>query len=127
MYLGEALVLNGRAYSMAGIFPLRFSLEKKPKAHGYTIVKVEKANPFYNAGTVLKGHEFHYSAVIPSARRMKMQFAFLMERGEGIKDRKDGICYKNVLATYTHLHALGSPEWAEGMVQKAAEYRRGTK
>jgi cobyrinic acid a,c-diamide synthase len=110
---------------MAGIFPLRFSLEKKPQAHGYTIARIERANPFYKRGTVLKGHEFHYSAVSLSKRRLKMQFAFKMERGEGIMAQRDGICFKNVLATYTHLHARGSPEWAEGMVQAAKEYRRG--
>ncbi len=122
MYLGEALVLGNSTYAMAGIFPLRFSLEKKPQAHGYTIARIERANPFYKRGTVLKGHEFHYSAVSLSKKRSKMQFAFKMERGEGITAQQDGICFKNVLATYTHLHALGSPEWAEGMVQVARKY-----
>jgi cobyrinic acid a,c-diamide synthase len=46
-----------------------------------------------------------------------------MRRGHGIDGAHDGIVYKNVLATYTHLHALGSPEWARGMVKKAREYR----
>ena len=125
MYLGEALVLGNRTYAMAGIFPLRFSLEKKPQAHGYTIARIDRANPFYKRGTVLKGHEFHYSAVCLSKKPLKMQFAFKMERGEGITAQRDGICFKNVLATYTHIHALGSPEWAEGMVQMAKEYSRG--
>ena len=47
-----------------------------------------------------------------------------MKRGEGIINKMDGLCYKNVLATYTHIHALGTPEWAEGMIKKAAEYRK---
>jgi cobyrinic acid a,c-diamide synthase len=34
------------------------------------------------------------------------------------------LVYKNVLACYTHLHALGTPEWAAAMVRKAREYRR---
>lgn len=125
MYLGDVLVLNNKTYSMAGIFPLRFSLERKPQAHGYTIVKVDRANPFYKKGTVLKGHEFHYSAVSPSKKGVKVQFAFTMKRGEGIQDKRDGICSKNVLATYTHLHALGSPQWAVGMIRAAQEYRSG--
>ena len=64
MYLGESLVIDGRTYPMTGIFPFSFSLEKKPQAHGYSIAEVRKANPFYPEGTVLKGHEFHYSRVI---------------------------------------------------------------
>lgn len=124
MYLGEELVLNNKTYPMAGIFPLRFSLEKKPQAHGYTVVKVDRENPFYEKGTVLKGHEFHYSAVRSLRKTPDTRFAFSMERGEGIADRRDGICCRNVLATYTHIHALGSPEWAEGMVKRAMEYKR---
>jgi cobyrinic acid a,c-diamide synthase len=54
-----------------------------------------------------------------------VQFAFTMKRGEGIQDKRDGICSKNVLATYTHLHALGSPQWAAGMIRAAQEYRSG--
>ncbi|MBI5075173.1 MAG: cobyrinate a,c-diamide synthase [Nitrospirae bacterium] len=127
MYLGEALVLDRKTYPMAGIFPLRFSLEKKPQAHGYTIVRVAKANPFYKRGTLIRGHEFHYSRVISPVKQSNLQFAFSMERGEGILDGKDGICYKNVLATYTHLHALGCPEWAEGMIQQAVAYQKGRK
>ncbi len=127
MYLGEALVLDRKTYPMAGIFSLRFSLEKKPQAHGYTIVKVTKANPFYKKGAMIKGHEFHYSSVISPLKKKSLQFAFSMERGEGIMDGQDGICYKNVLATYTHLHALGCPEWVEGMMRQAIEYRKGRK
>ncbi len=36
--------------------------------------------------------------------------------------KKDGICYKNVLATYTHLHAYGASEWVEGMLMRAGEF-----
>ncbi len=127
MYLGEELLLGSKKYAMAGIFPLRFALEKKPQAHGYTIVMVDKPNPFYREGLVLRGHEFHYSVVTVPEKPLKMQFAFKMERGIGIISQRDGICYKNVLATYTHLHALGSPEWAEGMVAVAQKFRRSMK
>ncbi len=127
MYLGEALVLDRKTYPMAGIFPLRFSLEKKPQAHGYTVVKVTGTNPFYKKGILIRGHEFHYSSVIIPLKKKSLQFAFRMERGEGIMDGQDGIYYKNALATYTHLHALGCPEWVEGMMRQAIEYRKGRK
>ncbi|MBA3071298.1 MAG: hydrogenobyrinic acid a,c-diamide synthase (glutamine-hydrolyzing), partial [Nitrospirae bacterium] len=129
MYLGESLVIDGRTYPMTGIFPFSFSLEKKPQAHGYSIAEVQKANPYYQEGAVLKGHEFHYSRVInPEAvsefKTSNIYFAFGMKRGEGITDKLDGLCYKNVLATYTHTHALGTPEWTDGMIKKAEEYKR---
>jgi cobyrinic acid a,c-diamide synthase len=42
----------------------------------------------------------------------------------GITKDKDGICYKNVLATYTHIHALGTPQWAQALVRNAAIHRQ---
>jgi cobyrinic acid a,c-diamide synthase len=84
---------------------------------------VEEKNPFYEVGTEIKGHEFHYSNVLRCPGE-KGSLVFAMKRGTGIKDRRDGAVYKNVLATYTHVHALGSPEWAEAIVRKAREYMR---
>jgi len=131
MYLGGALVLEGKEYPMAGIFPVKFSLEKKPQAHGYSIVEVSRGNPFYKKGAVIRGHEFHYSHVInpdvsKDFRKKNIHFAFRMQRGEGIINGMDGLCYKNVLATYTHTHALGTPEWVEGMIRKAEEYKKNS-
>jgi cobyrinic acid a,c-diamide synthase len=124
MFLGEALMLDGRTYPMAGIFPLAFSLEKKPQAHGYSVAEVVKDNPFYPVGTVLRGHEFHYSKPHATPTETNSFFyAFRMDRGQGIQDKMDGVCYRNVLATYTHLHACGQREWIEGIVRQAAEFR----
>ena len=52
------------------------------------------------------------------------KMAFQMTKGEGLDGHRDGLLYKNTLATYTHLHALGSPEWATGIRGRAEEYRR---
>jgi cobyrinic acid a,c-diamide synthase len=50
-----------------------------------------------------------------------------MKRGVGVINKRDGLCYKNVLATYTHIHALGTPSWAHAMVQNAISYRNKSK
>ncbi len=123
MFLGKAIVMGGQRYPMAGIFPLVFEMRQKPEAHGYTVVEVKEPNPFYPQGTVLHGHEFHYSAVVEFGAQDDISLAFRMKRGHGIADKKDGICYKNVLGTYTHIHALGSPEWGRGLIAKAKEYK----
>ncbi|MCX5718449.1 MAG: cobyrinic acid a,c-diamide synthase, partial [Nitrospirae bacterium] len=125
MYLGESLVLGDRTYPMAGVFPVQFCLEKAPQAHGYTIVEVIRSNPYYSQGAVLRGHEFHYSRVltIDLGKKDDIYFAFRMKRGKGIVDKMDGLCYKNVLATYTHLHALGAEEWVGGLIHRAVYYK----
>lgn len=125
MYLGEGLMLEGKTYPMTGIFPLLFSLERKPQAHGYSTVEVVGRNPFFSEGTILRGHEFHYSRPLNADENLKaFSFAFRMKRGRGLYEKKDGICYKNVLATYTHLHAYGAVEWVEGMLRQAGEFRK---
>jgi cobyrinic acid a,c-diamide synthase len=122
MFLGEALVLEGKSFSMVGVLPVVFGFSKKPAGHGYTVVTVDRQNPFFEVGTELKGHEFHYSRVI-KWRGDDNDLAFEMKRGTGLIDKRDGVCYKNVLATYTHIHALGTPEWAGAVVRMAASFR----
>jgi cobyrinic acid a,c-diamide synthase len=123
MYLGRSLLIKGNIHPMVQALPIDFQLEKKPQGHGYTELEVVNTNPFYPVGTTLKGHEFHYSRVTRFDLRPE-SLAFAMRRGSGIVDRKDGVCYKNTLATYSHVHAVGTPEWAEGLIRRALAYQR---
>ncbi|MBW2603052.1 MAG: cobyrinate a,c-diamide synthase [Deltaproteobacteria bacterium] len=126
MYLGEELVLDEGTFPMAGVLPVVFGFSKKPQGHGYTVVSVEHENPYYKIGSEIKGHEFHYSKVI-EWRGTDKDLAFGMKRGSGFLNKRDGVCYKNVLATYTHIHALGTPSWAEAMVRNAISYKKQKK
>jgi cobyrinic acid a,c-diamide synthase len=123
MFLGKSLVLQNKTYPMVGSLPVTFSLEKKPQAHGYTIIEVEHANPYFPENIILKGHEFHYSRVL-EIKENNTYMAFKVKRGRGIVDNRDGLCYKNVLASYTHLHALGASEWADGLLRCADEFKK---
>jgi cobyrinic acid a,c-diamide synthase len=123
MYLGEELVLEKKAYPMAGVLPVTFDFYSRPQGHGYTVVTVVNENPFYAVGTEIRGHEFHYSRVLKWSGD-ENDLVFRMQRGVGITKEKDGICYKNVLATYTHIHALGTPQWAPALVRNALAYQK---
>jgi cobyrinic acid a,c-diamide synthase len=126
MYLAEKLVLEGNTYPMVGILPLEFSFYKKPQGHGYTIVTVEGENPYYEVGTEIRGHEFHYSRVSHWTGG-ETDLVFRMKRGVGIHKDKDGLLYKNVLATYTHVHALGTPGWAGALIRNAVKFKNSRK
>jgi cobyrinic acid a,c-diamide synthase len=125
MYLGETLQIRGEKFPMVGIFPYDFVMGKKPQGHGYTILEVVLDNPYFPRGTVLKGHEFHYSQMVPDPAP-EVPMAFKVNRGAGIGGQREGLLYQNVLATYTHLHALGCPQWAVALVRRAREYRGDT-
>jgi cobyrinic acid a,c-diamide synthase len=123
MYLGENLVLESKSYPMAGILPLTFDFFKRPQGHGYTIFKVERENPYFEVGTEIRGHEFHYSRV-SNWTGDKNELVFHMKRGVGIDKDRDGMVYKNVLATYTHVHAVGTPQWAKALVRNATLFKK---
>ena len=126
MYLGKELILDGKSYPMADVLPVVFGLSKRPQGHGYTIIKVERENPYFKVGAEIRGHEFHYSRVLKWIGADN-DLVFCMKRGEGFINKKDGVCYKNVLATYTHIHALGTPFWANALVQNAISYKNKSK
>jgi len=125
MYLGESLVLEGKSYPMAGVLALTFDFYQRPQGHGYTIFKVERENPYFAVGSEIRGHEFHYSRV-SNWTGDKSDLVFHMKRGVGIDKDRDGIIYKNVLATYTHVHAVGTPEWGEALVRRATLFKKRT-
>jgi len=123
MYLGRSLqTLEGQSYPMVGLLPYDFLMGKSPQGHGYTILEVVGENPYFPRGTCLKGHEFHYSRLHPEPGP-DAALAFRLTRGAGICGHRDGFVYKNVLATYTHLHALGAPDWAPALVGQARQHQ----
>jgi len=123
IYLGESILLDGESHALAGIFPVRFGLEKKPQAHGYTVLRTENVNPYYEQGLEIKGHEFRYSRILDWQGREE-DLVFAMQRGVGFMGGRDGLVHNNVLALYTHVHALATPEWAGRLVDRARGYRR---
>ncbi|MEN2994544.1 MAG: cobyrinate a,c-diamide synthase [Thermodesulfovibrio sp.] len=121
MYLCKSLITNEGEFPMAGIFPFRLKMFKKPQAHGYVIAKVNNKNPFYDEGIEIRGHEFHYSRVIEYDSLPTMSFEMI--RGEGIIENMDGAVYKNTLGTYIHTHALGTEQWTKGILKMAKIYK----
>jgi cobyrinic acid a,c-diamide synthase len=118
MYLGQELFLGGATYPMTGVFPIVFGFSKRPQGHGYTLACVEAQNPYYRSGSEIRGHEFHYSKVLHWGGSEK-DLVFRMDRGNGIVNGRDGAVYRNVLATYSHVHAHGTRQWAEAMLRNA--------
>jgi len=122
MLLSRAILWKGRRYPMAGVLPFQVEVRRRPQGHGYANLKVDHANPFFPVETTLRGHEFHYSRVI--LEDDPPPTACAVERGTGCFAGRDGVVVNNVWASYTHLHALGTPEWARGLIAAARACRR---
>ena len=121
MYLSRELHYDGTVYPMADVFPLATKVFKKPQGHGYMSSTVATSNPFYSLNCRLTGHEFHYSRCLDTDAIDS--FVFQVERGQGMTKGHDGVLHRNCLAGYTHMHALGNPDWAQNFVSAAWQYR----
>ncbi len=115
MYLSRKITWRGVEYPMVGALPFDVVMIDRPQGHGYITLQVQNESPYFNTGEEIKGHEFHHSRV-ENLDREQIRYAFRVTRGSGLDGRYDGIIYKNVLACYTHLHALATPQWAQRLV-----------
>jgi cobyrinic acid a,c-diamide synthase len=122
VYLGKALHYGGETFPLVGFLPVEYGFQAKPKGHGYTVLETVAENPFFSVGTALRGHEFHYTYMLPPPIE-ELDFAFSVHRGFGFDGEHDGLRKGNVLASYTHVHALGTVGWAYSLVQAAARFR----
>ncbi|MVO15638.1 cobyrinate a,c-diamide synthase [Parasedimentitalea huanghaiensis] len=65
MALGEALIdKQGNRHQMAGLLGLVTSYEKRKFHLGYRRAVLDAAMPGFDAGSALRGHEFHYSTIL---------------------------------------------------------------
>jgi len=123
MYLGEEIIWKEKRYPMSKVLPIKFMVEKFPQGHGYVIAKIKEKNPYFELGTSIKGHEFHYSKPLEMKFNEEIKFAFELEKGTGFDGKLDGILYKNLLATYTHIHVFSVKCWATNFLKKAKEFK----
>ncbi|MFH1719251.1 MAG: cobyrinate a,c-diamide synthase [Planctomycetota bacterium] len=121
VFLGEKLLFKEKQFDMAAVLPVTFAFQTKPQGHGYTVLETVQNNPFYSVGETLRGHEFHYT-YMESSTAKDLTFAFRVERGHGFDGQRDGLCQGNVLASYTHVHALGTESWAPSLVRAAVRF-----
>ncbi|HEX7670101.1 MAG TPA: cobyrinate a,c-diamide synthase [Polyangiaceae bacterium] len=117
MYLAQQLVVDGVGHPMVGALPIVVEQTSRPEGHGYVAARADAPNPFLGEGSAIRGHEFHYSRV--NRTTLPFQTILAIDRGVGVGDGRDGIQIARAVATYTHLHALGTPEWAPAMVRAA--------
>jgi cobyrinic acid a,c-diamide synthase len=120
MYLSRRIIWGDRLAEMVGALPCDVEVTDRPQGHGYVIAEALDGNPFLPARTIVRGHEFHHSRLVNWQGDLPTAYRLL--RGNGLGGGRDGLVYHNILASYTHLHAAGSPGWAEGLVAQARTY-----
>ncbi len=124
MYLGQSINWKKVQYQMVGAIPFHFEMKRKPAGHGYTVLRFDSDSPFYNKGSVIKGHEFHYSKPIFINAPEGSNFSCKVLRGTGFDGENEGFTWNNTFSTYTHVHVLGQKEWAQVFLDRVAQNKR---
>jgi len=115
MYLARSISWHGNRRRMVGAIAADVVMQPKPVGRGYVILAPTAAHPWApGGGKAINAHEFHYSALqnLPA----DTVFAYDVRRGYGIDGGHDGIVYKNLLASYTHLRSTAGCDWPRRFV-----------
>ncbi|MBF0188413.1 MAG: hydrogenobyrinic acid a,c-diamide synthase (glutamine-hydrolyzing) [Magnetococcales bacterium] len=114
MVLGRSLRWQEKSVPMTGVLPFDIEMCKKPQGYGYMVVEGSGEAFWPQKGEKIACHEFHYSRVINADPDLR--YAYRVLRGSGVDGGRDGILYRNVFASYAHIHAAGTPSWVGFLV-----------
>jgi len=125
MYLSESLVTkSGASFPMADVLPISTVMLPKRKALGYAEVTLSVSSILGNKGTVLRGHEFHYSEIQALDRRGEAwQCPYTVRRRSG-DESCQGFLKGNILASYVHLHFGSNPRAAAFFIEHINRSRK---
>lgn len=114
MYLTQAIRdFAGRSHEMVGLFPAETVMRKSDLVLGYRTVECSQGCILGESGTTMRGHEFHYSALVPKG---ELQYACALRDAQGECKGSDGLVVGNVLALYTHVHFASWPQVVKSLV-----------
>lgn len=126
MYLARNITWHDKTCQMVGVIPVDVLMHDNPVGRGYTRL-VENGNSPWGLSATTNGasefpaHEFHYSSlenIDPT-----LEFSYVVKRGMGIDGKRDGIVYKNLLASYVHLRDVENNHWAKRFIDFARTIR----
>ncbi len=115
MYLTEGIVDQQGAYHpMVGAFPVKARMQEKRASLGYREVRMNGRSCFGPAGTILRGHEFHYSHIdtMPD---------YVTRTYEVNNGTREGYTHRKVLGGYMHLHFGFAPQVVEEFINFCRE------
>ena len=121
MLMARGIRWRDRWAPMVGAVPGDAVMHERPVGRGYVHLRASVHHPWAEPGSVLRGHEFHHSALenlAPDAA-----FAYQVERGHGVDGLHDGVRVHNLLASYAHLRTGAGSDWAPAFVDHVRRER----
>jgi cobyrinic acid a,c-diamide synthase len=126
MYLGRTLTDgDGRAWEMCGALPVHTGMGSRAQRLGYIEATTLEAGPLGPKGTMLRGHEFHWSSIIREDGATLPAYAVRSVRSGEM--HPTGLCAGKVWASYLHLHFASQPAVARNWVEHIRSAGRNMK
>jgi cobyrinic acid a,c-diamide synthase len=122
MYLADSLEdVEGRTHEMVGVFPARVTMRPPRMSLGYVEVALTSPTVLGPAGTLARGHVFHFSTlgVVPTT----VPRAYTVS-AHGGGSWAEGYVVGHALLSYVHLHFASNPALARSFVDACAAARR---
>lgn len=110
---------DGATHQMAGLIPIDIALEAGTLHSGYRDLSIATASMLGPAGTRLRGHEFHFSRLLPGADCLNP--AYTMHDCDGEPLGCEGWTDPLMLASFIHLHFGQQQELAGRLVAATRE------
>jgi cobyrinic acid a,c-diamide synthase len=120
MYLTRGIeTIRGERYPMVGLLPVWSRMLDRLKSLGYVEVTLADDSLWGERGTLLRGHEFHYSDLIePVSNDSRWTSVYRIKRRGSEKIFPEGFQQDNVLASYVHLHWASLPRNVETFINR---------
>ncbi len=129
MYLSRILKWRDKTFDMVGAIAGDTTMHDKSCGRGY--VKLEENSGVFpwrssdDPTSLVHAHEFHYSSIDGLAE--STQFAYTVRRGSGINQQSDGLIYKNLMASYSHLRNTRATPWVERFLSFVSDIKAAVK
>lgn len=121
MYLCRTISnLDGQRFEMADCFPFSTRMLPRRKALGYREIEITGRTVIGQPGTVVRGHEFHYSEIPDMNASIPAMYKVASRRGG--RQTVEGYQVRNTLGSYIHLHFGSQPDVARNFVAAARQY-----
>lgn len=115
MYLSGAITdKNAKRHLMCGVLPFDTCMKDRLQSFGYKEIELLHDSILGPAGTKLRGHEFHWSAIENAAGNTMPAALATRPFYLDYKEEK-GVLVNNVCASYIHLHFKSNPLAAENI------------
>ena len=121
IFLSQQLMMrDGSTYPMAGVLPFEIEMTGRLVDFGYVHVELTDDCLLGKAGTVLRGHSFHYSRI---SNEFNVATNYHLNYSLSGGKASEGYRLGNVLASYVHLHFRAEPNIARSFVEAATASR----